>query len=316
MLVRRSAIGLLRSVLFRSGVLYRMAKQSERSAILMFHGIPRRSSEEFHDLLRLLSKHFAFVPMAEIIERVSRNRFGKSAVLALSFDDGLRNHATVVYPVLSDLCLPATFYVCPGLIDRNSPTWTWELWCRIPWLPVAIRTELRTRSGRRDASDRTAILEWMKGMALEQRRQIEDLVRCETPAFAFSDEERELYEVMSWDQLANLGTGVINIGSHTMTHSDLPSLTADELGEEVGGSRELLEKRLGRPIHDFCYPDGRFNDIVAQAVAKEFRSAVTTVCGGVGAGDSPHQLRRIGATLESRWVIWLLATHTGVYHRC
>jgi peptidoglycan/xylan/chitin deacetylase (PgdA/CDA1 family) len=313
---RSSTMKLLRRVVFHSGFLVHMAQRSTRSVILMFHGIPKESSEEFHDLLLCLAKHFAIVPLETVINRVSRNGSQKSTIIALTFDDGLRNHRTVVYPLLVDLRLPATFYVCPGLIERAVTTWTWEFWCRIPWLSEANRRELCTRAGIRNSTDRVAVLEWMKTIPLKKRAQVQENITLQTPGFAFTDAQLELYELMSWADLAGVDPGLINVGSHTMTHCDLPLLNSKELEDELEGSRAVLGRRLGRPVHDFCYPDGKLSDAVVRAVANVYRSGVTTACGSVTAGDPPHALKRIGANLDLRWVIWLLATHTDPFHRC
>jgi peptidoglycan/xylan/chitin deacetylase (PgdA/CDA1 family) len=313
---RNSAVRLLRGVLFQSGLLLRMAQQSKHSVIMMFHGIPKESTEEFHDLLRCLARHFTIVPLETVIDRVSRNGSQKSMILALTFDDGLRNHRTVVYPLLADLRLPATFYVCPGLIERAVTTWTWELWCRIPWLSEANWRELCTMAGIRNSTNRDAVLEWMKTIPFKKRTQVEENIRLRTPGFAFTGAQLELYELMSWADLAGVDPGLINVGSHTMTHCNLPPLNPVELEAELEGSRAALELRLGRPVHDFCYPDGKHSDVVVRAVANVYRSGVTTTCGSVSAGDPPHTLKRIGTNLDLRWVIWLLATHTNPSHRC
>jgi peptidoglycan/xylan/chitin deacetylase (PgdA/CDA1 family) len=156
----------------------------------------------------------------------------------------------------------------------------------------------------------------MKTIPLKKRRQVEENIRLQTPEFAFTAEQLELYELMSWEDLAGLDPALINVGSHTMTHSDLPALNPEELVDELEGSRVVLEQRLGRPAHDFCYPDGEYNDAVVRAVANIYRSGVTSVCGSVTSGDPPHKLKRIGADLDLQWVIWLLATHTSAFHRC
>jgi peptidoglycan/xylan/chitin deacetylase (PgdA/CDA1 family) len=313
---RRSTVALLRWVLFHSGFLVHMAQRSRRSAILMFHGIPLENSEEFRDLLRCLAKDFAIVPLETVINRASRDGNRKSMTLALTFDDGLRNHRTVVYPVLADLGLPATFYVCPGLIERAITTWTWEFWCRIPRLSESDRREISTRAGLGNSLDGVAILEWMKTIPLERRRQVEETIRLQTPGFKFTDAELQLYELMSWEDIAGLDPRLINVGSHTMTHCDLPVLNPSELADEIEGSRALLERRLGRRVNDFCYPDGKYNEAVVRAVSNVYRSGVTTVCGSVTGGDPPHALKRIGANLDLQWVTWLLATHANSSHQC
>lgn len=313
---RRSTVGMLRWVLFQSGYLVRMAQQSRRSAILMFHGIPKGNSEEFHDLLGCLAKRFAIVPLESVIERARRSENSKSTILCLTFDDGLRNHRTVVYPLLADLHIPATFFVCPGLIGQSITTWTWEFWCRIPWLSEQDLRELCALAGIGNPKDGLAVLDWMKTIPLSLRCEVEARIRLQTRRFAYTDAQRELYELMSWEDLCALDPQLINVGSHTMTHSNLPALNSLELQKEIEGSRALLERRLGRPIPDFCYPDGMYNDASVRAVADVYRSGVSTVCGSVTAGDSPHALKRIAASLDFQWVSWLLATHTAPLHRC
>lgn len=315
-MARRHSVGLLRWVLFEAGFLRHLAQRSERAVILVFHAIPEETAEEFHDLLRYLSRHFSIVPMEAIIDRAIKNESQRSTVLALTFDDGLRNHRSIVYPVLADLHLPATFYVCPGLIGQTITTWTWEVWCRVQRLSERHRRELNAHAGVPNSADPVSILQWMKTLPLKMRKEIEATIRARTADFTFTEAERKLYELMNWEEIAALNPILINIGSHTMTHCDLPVLNREELAYEVEASRLELESRLGRPVLDFCYPDGHYNETVIKAVSKVYRSAVTSVCGSVTGGAGPHSLKRVGANVDLRWVSWLLATHTGPSHRC
>lgn len=311
-----AAVGLLQRLLFQSGVLVHMARRQRCSVILVFHEIPKESAEQFHNLLQYLSKHFAVLPLETLLARARRRDTERSIALALSFDDGLRNHKSVVYPVLTDLNLPATLYVCPGLIGRTKTTWTWEMWCRIPWLSDAHRRAISAPDRITASSGVEILLQWMKTLTLERRKVIEQEIRLRTPEFNFTDAQLSLFELMSWEELAELDSGLINIGSHTMTHCDLPPLTPDELSMEIEDSRVELESRLHRPVRDFCYPDGHYNEAVVRAVATVYQSGVTSVCGGIRAGDYPYTLKRIGADPNPQLVSWLLATHTSPSHQC
>jgi len=297
-------------------MLIHLAQRQRCGVILVFHEIPKDTVEEFHNLLQYLSKHFAILPLEALLERSLRRKSERSTLLALSFDDGLRNHRSVIYPVLTDLNLPATFYVCPGLIGRTNTTWTWEMWCRIPWLSEAHRHTICELGGIAAPSTIETILRWMKTLTLEKRGFVEREIRLRTPEFAFTDAELGLFELMSWEELEELNPGLINIGSHTMTHCDLPPLSPEQLAVEIEGSRAELEARLQRPVRDFCYPDGLYNEAVVRAVARVYQTAVTAICGGIRRGDPPHTLKRIGAEPDPQWMGWLLATHTGPAHRC
>jgi len=56
------------------------------------------------------------------------------------------------------------------------------------------------------------------------------------------------------------------IGAHTMTHPDLTRLYARDLKNEIGGSKSELEGVIGAPLRMFCYPKGRHNRRVRNAV--------------------------------------------------
>jgi|HubBroStandDraft_6_1064221.scaffolds.fasta_scaffold100559_2 peptidoglycan/xylan/chitin deacetylase (PgdA/CDA1 family) len=67
------------------------------------------------------------------------------------------------------------------------------------------------------------------------------------------------------------------IGAHTMSHPILPGLTQKELSREIGGSKYLLEKQLGREVRMFCYPRGRYDGKVIDSVRRSgFEGARTT----------------------------------------
>jgi peptidoglycan/xylan/chitin deacetylase (PgdA/CDA1 family) len=81
---------------------------------------------------------------------------------------------------------------------------------------------------------------------------------------------------LSVAQLKELSAAGIEIGSHSATHSDLPSLSPQRLRREVGDSRAALERILGGPVTSFCYPSGRNNAAVRAAVKEAgYASAVT-----------------------------------------
>lgn len=82
---------------------------------------------------------------------------------------------------------------------------------------------------------------------------------------------------LSLDQLQEMTGQGWEIGSHTLSHMDLTKATPRQLEQEVSQSRQLLEERLGISVDFFCYPAGRVNDRVLQAVQKAgYLGAVTT----------------------------------------
>jgi peptidoglycan/xylan/chitin deacetylase (PgdA/CDA1 family) len=84
---------------------------------------------------------------------------------------------------------------------------------------------------------------------------------------------------VSADQVREMDRYGIEIGAHTVDHVDLTK-AGGSLGFEVNGSKAALEAIVGHSVLDFCYPSGRFNAQVVQAVqAAGFESATTTQSG-------------------------------------
>jgi peptidoglycan/xylan/chitin deacetylase (PgdA/CDA1 family) len=88
----------------------------------------------------------------------------------------------------------------------------------------------------------------------------------------------------TWKELAALRDGGHVIGSHTMTHRELPSLPEAEVQHELTESRRRIRDRLGVDPRHLALPFGR-NDATVTALAKE--AGYETVCladGGVNDG--------------------------------
>ena len=74
---------------------------------------------------------------------------------------------------------------------------------------------------------------------------------------------------LSWPQITMLDNRGHNIGSHNMSHPmDLKVLHDEALHVEIQSSKDIIENVLGHKITSFCYPRGRADERVRQAVAK------------------------------------------------
>ena len=82
------------------------------------------------------------------------------------------------------------------------------------------------------------------------------------------------------------------LASHTINHSDLTTLDAAGLKEELSGSRKLLQREYGVPVKDFCYPAGQFDSTVIEAVKGAGYVTATTEIPGYADRESPYELAR------------------------
>ncbi|HEX6666835.1 MAG TPA: polysaccharide deacetylase family protein [Solirubrobacterales bacterium] len=82
------------------------------------------------------------------------------------------------------------------------------------------------------------------------------------------------------------------LASHTIHHSDLTTLDASALEEELSGSRQILRREYGVPVKNFCYPAGEFDDAVIAAVEAAGYQGATTEIPGFADRDAPYELAR------------------------
>lgn len=85
---------------------------------------------------------------------------------------------------------------------------------------------------------------------------------------------------LGWKELREMSdSGLITIGSHTKSHPWIPSASVDgdKLWDEMAGSKDILERGLGKKVYFLCYPNGGFNDLAKETAKKAgYKGAFTT----------------------------------------
>jgi peptidoglycan/xylan/chitin deacetylase (PgdA/CDA1 family) len=97
--------------------------------------------------------------------------------------------------------------------------------------------------------------------------------------------------LMDWSELEEIAGRGFAIGAHTIHHPDLSKLSDEKAAHEMAGSKEQIEQRLGRRVHEFAYPYGR----IPLKVRPEFAFACSTRLSYTRPGNDPLELPRIDA---------------------
>jgi len=271
----------------------------------MFHGIGDgiHSTELLEQKILFLKKHFRIVPIEHMLEKLKNGSVLNNEIV-LTFDDGLKNNVLHAYPILKKHNVAATFYVCPGLIDSGSWLWNHEARERLRSMPASRRKELASQWGCSDELE--DIINWLKSLDIKIRTELEATIRQSTPSFSPSADQKNAYDMMSWDDIKNLDKSLITIGSHTTSHIITKDLDEDALKYEIVHSQTILEQNLDRPVKHFCYPNGYFDDNCISAVKSAYQSAVTTDEGLVSANDDQYLLSRIPSESSLSCFAWRL----------
>ena len=79
----------------------------------------------------------------------------------------------------------------------------------------------------------------------------------------------------NWSQLREMAdSGLVSIGSHSLNHPDLTSMSMEGATFEIGESRKLLEQKLYAEVSSFCYPRALWNEGLETVVRSNYRTAV------------------------------------------
>ncbi len=83
---------------------------------------------------------------------------------------------------------------------------------------------------------------------------------------------------ISWEQIKEMSdSGLIEFGSHTLSHPDLTVISAAKRREEIVESKKIIEEKIGKEAIAFSYPAGAYNNIVIRETAEAgYKFAVTT----------------------------------------
>ncbi len=83
--------------------------------------------------------------------------------------------------------------------------------------------------------------------------------------------------MMTLDRVAELERSGMEIGSHTVTHAQLDTLTAERLRTELRDSKAVLEDALGHPVPHLAYPHGYNSPRVRAMAARAGYETATAV---------------------------------------
>ena len=297
------------SVALSSGISHWLAHRHPVRRILMLHGVggAKMTQGDFFRVMSWLKQRFDIVPLDAMIRDILSGEpapcgEGRSQ-LAITFDDGLRNQCRIARPVLEQLAVPATIFVCPGLVESGQWMWNHDARARLHRLQTEAFAEW-ARHVNSPSQQTEGVIAWMKTLSLPERLQVQAQLRDCTTDFVPTQEEHAAYDLMDWEEIRGCDSGLMAIGSHTMTHPILPTLTVPEIQSELQDSRDILEARLNRTVDVFCFPNGSTDDRVRQIARSIYRAALTTEEGMVTSSVDPIGIPRIPVTSHLPLLAW------------
>lgn len=285
------------------GLAASLARGRERPLVLGYHRVVEdfasaartempsmlTSTKMFERHLDCIGRHFRFVSLDELGAHMLSGRPFEEPVAAVTFDDGYADVYEQAYPVLERKGIPAGIFVVTDLVGR--PFWQvhdklyhlvsrafamWgdrrrELCGLMTALGLSTEPIVRTRDATRTPLLTVSAI--LPALPIADVRRVMDSLEA-----SVGNGSHDMPRTLDWMQIENMCRCGITIGSHTKSHVSLPKESPAVMAEELEGSRQALESRLGKPINHFAYPGGQFTPPVTDAVAKAGYRFAYTAC--------------------------------------
>ena len=214
------------------------------------------------DNLKALARYHSVVPMREAVDMLAGDSEWKPNCAVITFDDSIECTLRVAAPLLLEMGMTATVFVSTQILEDGIPYW----WLRLDFAwhhAVNPRAEVFLQDG--------SVLVLEKGQLQSLRRLKASLRKTPEPereriivaleqdlGCRLSDPEKQypFSKPLTWEGVHELDRMGFDIGSHTVSHPNLPLVDPEEMKREMIQSKLAIERQLQKECRHFCYPYG------------------------------------------------------------
>lgn len=275
---------------------------ANKPRIIMFHKVYSEGEKDkhldclnlelFEKLLIYCKKNYQFYTLGELVAFHHEHGVYPKYAVVLSFDDGFQSFYYLAYPLLIKYGVKASIFICPGLIDKDNTLW-----------PEIIFDAYEKGALELNSVDLMPLIDELKKLDQEQREQRMNLLISDEYHYEakVADMNRAL---MNWSQLLEINeSGLVEVGSHSLTHPILSRETREKVNTEMRLSKERIESELDNMVVSFCYPNGQNEDYreieVIELKKCGYKAAVTSEFGLVSTDSKKYLLPRFGGDFDN-----------------
>jgi len=193
--------------------------------------------------------------------------------IVFTVDDGYRDFYQYAYKVFRDFGYPATIFITSDFIENKLFFW----WNAIEYiLNTTARTDIELSIiGKEKASIETngqksaianKITSYCKTISNQDKLELIQKL-AESLGVDISDQPKEEYEPLRWEEIREMRQNGIDFYPHTKTHPILSKISMEEKVTEVTQPRRLIEEHLGGEADIFCYPNGQPEDFDEETIS-------------------------------------------------
>ncbi len=264
--------------------------------ILMFHRVLPDSGKlriHNHKSLEITPEHleniveyfkkrdYEFISLDDLLALNNASTRNNRKFVVFTFDDGYVDNYQYAYPLFKKHNVPFTIYVATNLPDFKATLW-WYLLEEIVVHRTSVEMEVKgvkmifhTRTIKEKEIAFNKLRYWF---ALADEKNLSILLNSLYRGSEGKIGEKTKELSLTWQQIYELSQDpLVTIGSHTVNHFPLDSLTVEKSTTEILESKRIIESHITKEVKHFCYPLGSYGKREIEILEKTRYATATTI---------------------------------------
>jgi peptidoglycan/xylan/chitin deacetylase (PgdA/CDA1 family) len=215
-----------------------------------------KSVRKFSSDMDFFLKHYKTVSFTDLLELIRGSGKVDKPVLALSFDDGLREVYDIIAPILLKKGVPAAIFVNTAFAGNRGLFYKYKASLIVDRLnsldhPDNIYEIINSRMGT-SIRRRSVMIRKILGLGYEQQNLLDSIAELLEIDFDTFLKIRKPY--MTKEQLKELQSQGFQIGSHSIDHPWYSSLKLDEQLRQTSESMKWISETFNPGYRFFSFP--------------------------------------------------------------
>lgn len=261
----------------------------------------------FDKQMKTLKEKYNPISITQVYNNLKKKiPFNKNDV-CVTFDDGFKNNFDVATKILSKYKIPAIFYICPDIIDKQEMFWVDKIEATVSFCKKnKIKFEFKKKLYEFDISSIklkiNAIKKFKKVCKIlrdkDKDQLIEKLIK-NTEVKPKSNMSR-FYKVANWRQIKKASKNkLFKIGGHSFRHSILTNISVNDANKDISITKKMIFKNISYKVKHFSYPEGKTNSQIIKLMKKN-KILTCPLAHGIynNHNQDPYKLKRIMVGFE------------------
>ena len=214
-----------------------------------------RTVQQFTDDVDFFLRHFQPVGLSDLLAHINGGKALPTRAFLLTFDDGFREMAEIVAPILKTKGVSAAFFINPAFVDNRELCLHQKIALLIEQLTREPSPILETKLAqllKAKGVDGEAAIPMLRSVRYDRRSVLDEAAAlCGVDFAAFLSRQKPY---LTADQIRGLLRDGFGIGGHSVDHPFYGDLTLDEQLRQTHESVGYVREKFGVQQRAFAFP--------------------------------------------------------------